>query len=53
MDPITISALIIGIISALGIAILSICKVIKKSSCCWGNCMFQTNNDNSDLPINV
>ncbi len=48
MDPITISALIIGIISALGIAILSICKVIKRSSCCWGVIKVRTDNDKSD-----
>lgn len=42
MDPISIGALIAGIISALGIAILALVKVIKKSSCFYNCCSFQT-----------
>lgn len=35
MDPVSITALVVSIISALGVAVLGICKVIKKSSCFW------------------
>lgn len=43
MDPATISALVIGIITALGVAILAICKVVRKSSCCFGMVKIETN----------
>jgi hypothetical protein len=36
MDPVSITTLIVAVISAIGMAILGICKVIKRSSCCWG-----------------
>lgn len=43
MDPVSISGLVVAIISALGVAILAICKVIKKSSCCFGLVDIETN----------
>lgn len=53
MDPATISAIIIAVISAVGTLTLALCKVIKKSSCCWGGMDFETRNnevtDRSDL----
>lgn len=36
LDPATISAIIIAVVSAVGTLVLAICKVIKKSSCCFG-----------------
>jgi hypothetical protein len=45
VDPVTLSGLIVAVISAIGVAILSICKVIKKSSCCFGVINVETRND--------
>lgn len=42
LDPVSISGLIVAIISSIGLAILGICKVIKKSSCCWGGVDIET-----------
>ena len=36
MEPSTIVALVTAIISSIGIAILSIVKIIKRSTCCYG-----------------
>lgn len=48
MDPISLSALIIGIINAVSITVLSIIKVIKHSSCFFGCCNMDTVNDQDD-----
>ena len=50
MDPVSMSALILGIITALGVAVLAVCKVIRRSSCCFGMVDIETNNKkNSNL----
>jgi hypothetical protein len=36
VDPISVSAIIISVISTLSVGILAIVKLIKHSSCCFG-----------------
>lgn len=45
MDPISFTSLILAIISAIGVSILAIIKVIKRSSCFYGCCSCTTRND--------
>lgn len=42
LDPATISAIIIAVVSAVGTLVLAVCKLIKKSSCCWGGFNVET-----------
>lgn len=42
IEPISLTGLIIAIISSIGVAIMTICKVIKRSSCCWGGIDIET-----------
>lgn len=45
MDPISLTALIVAVVSAVAAGILGIMKVIKKSSCLWGCCDLHTKSD--------